>query len=97
MKEKPKQNKESARDIESRHFGAGPSDEIDPEIFRANRDSLDMAKQLLFMKEAELVLDTDSENISMALVKNKKGEIIFATDLPSEIEELSEIEHDMPH
>lgn len=97
IKEKPKLDKESSRDIESRHFESGPYGEINLEIFRINQGAFDMAKELLLMREAELIMDTDSNGSERALVKNKKGEIVFATDLSSEIEELGEVAHNMLH
>lgn len=95
-KEKPKQDKESIRELESRHFDLDPSGGIDMEFFKNNKDVFEMAKTLLRIKEAKLIMDIDSENSNRALVKNRQGEIIFATDLPFEIEELADIAYNTP-
>jgi len=90
--EKPEQSKkQSAREIESRYPEQDSSGRISKDFFTENEDALDKAKLLLSLKQAKLILDTDSENVTRALVKNKKKEIIFSTTLPEEIEDLANV------
>lgn len=93
-KEKLKPDQQSIRDLESRHFDPDPLGGVDAELFKDNKDAFEVAKTLLRIKEAKLIMDIDSENSNRALVKNSKGEIIFTTDLPFEIEELANIAYD---
>lgn len=95
-KEKPKQDKESIRELESRHFDLDSSRGIDMEFFKNNENAFEMAKTLLRIKEAKLIMDIDSENSNRAMVKNGEGKIIFVTDLPYEIEELADIAYNTP-
>ncbi len=97
--EKQSKNKESTREIESRHFDPTPSGVINSEIFKTNEKALKIAKRLLSIRgEGKLLLDIDpNTNLNRALVKNGRGEIIFSTNLPSEIEELADIFYNQPH
>ena len=94
--EKSKVEKPSVRELESHHFNMDPSGGLDMEVFRDNKKALKIAKELLLMKAAKLIMDIDSENSNRALVKNGKGEIIFVTTLPVEIEELADIAFNTP-
>lgn len=88
--EKQKQTKQSPREIESHHFDPDPSGGVDSEFFIVSKNSLETAmQQLLLVEGTMLVIDKDLQGSTRALVKNNKGEVIFSTNLSSEIEELA--------
>ncbi len=94
-KEKSNESKQPVREIEAHHFNPGPSGEIDSDFFETNKKALEMAIELLSLKgtHAKLTIGRDFENCPMALVKDSKGEIIFSTTLPTEIDELIDAAH----
>jgi|SRR3989344_7557914 len=88
--EKQKQNKLPARELESHHFYKKDPSDIEGAFLEDNNITLDMAKQLLFHKQAKLIIDEDSQHLVRALVKNKEGKIIFSTTFGREIDELAD-------
>ena len=95
--ENQKEIDQSTLEIESHHFNQEDPLSVDNDFLKANEISLDRAKKLIFLKQAKLVIDSDSQGLSRALVKDENGKIIFLTTIPFDIEELADIAYNADH